>query len=242
MIQLVATGQVDYAIAGADDVILARARGIDIVAVFATFQSSPLGVMLHESRGVTRLEDLASGTLALEPGLPFGAYLKKKYAWKGVTLVPYDGGIAKFLGDKDHAQQCYVTSEPIAARQKGAKPRVIAASETGFDPYAAVVVVRGALLRDKPDQVRAFVGATREGWKAYLADPKPANATMGKLNPAMDAETFAAAAEAQRPLIAKEGTPLGAMTEERFRVLGEQLASTGQIEKIPPVSECWKQP
>lgn len=242
VIQLVATGKVDFAIAGADDVVIARARGIDVVAVFATFQSSPLGVMVHESRGVGKLEDLASGTLAIEPGLPFGAWLKKKYAFKGVTLVPYDGGVAKFLADKEHAQQCYVTSEPIAVRKKGATPRVIAARDTGFDPYAAVVVVRGALLKEKRELVKSFVAATAEGWKSYLADPKPANATMGKLNPAMDQETFTAAAEAQRPLVAPPGATLGSMSEERFRTLGAQLVEIGIIDKAPPAAECFQQP
>ncbi len=242
VIQLVATGKVDFAIAGADDVVIARARGIDVVAVFATFQSSPLGVMVHDSRGIGKLEDLASGTLAIEPGLPFGAWLKKKYAFKGVTLVPYDGGVAKFLADKEHAQQCYVTSEPIAVRKKGMTPKVIAARDTGFDPYAAVVVVRGALLKEKPALVKSFVAATAEGWRSYLADPKPANAAMGKLNPAMDPETFAAAAEAQRPLVAPPGATLGTMSEERFRVLGAQLVEIGIIDKAPPAAECFQQP
>lgn len=239
VIQLVGTGKVEFAIAGADDVVIARARGIDVVAVFATFQSSPLGVMVHEGRNVQKLDDLTSGTLAIEPGLPFGAWLKKKYPFKGVTLVPYDGGVAKFLADKQHAQQCYVTSEPIAVKKKGLAPKIVAARDTGFDPYAAVVVVRGALLQTKRELVRAFVGATAEGWKAYLADPKPANAVMGQQNPAMDAETFAAAAEAQRPLVAPPGATLGSMSEERFRTLAAQLLEIGLVDKAPPAGECF---
>ena len=48
--------------------------------------------------------------------------------------------------------------------------------------------------------------ALREGWRAYLDDPKPANEVMGKINKSMDAETFAAAAEAQKPLIESDET------------------------------------
>src|SRR5258706_16353205 len=45
VIQMVATGRADFGTAGADEVITARARGADIVAVFATFQTSPQGIL-----------------------------------------------------------------------------------------------------------------------------------------------------------------------------------------------------
>src|SRR4051794_35740882 len=81
VLQVVASGQMDFGVVGADDVVLARARGVDVVAVFATFQHSPLGVMVHGARGIEKLEDLKSGTLAIEPGLPFAQWLKKKYTF-----------------------------------------------------------------------------------------------------------------------------------------------------------------
>jgi NitT/TauT family transport system substrate-binding protein len=63
---------------------------------------------------------------------------------------------------------------------------------------------------------------------------------MQRLNTAMDAETFAAAAAAQRPLIetaetAKAG--LGVMTEARWSTLASQLADLGVVAKALPASE-----
>ncbi len=241
VLQMVASGQADFGIVSADDVLIARARGVDVVAVFAAFQHSPHGVMVHGARGVKKLEDLKSGTLALEPGLPFGQWLKKKYAFEGVTIVPYDGGIAKFLADPNHAQQCYVTSEPIAAKRKGSDPQIFSAKELGFDPYASVVIVRSESLKTKLPTVRAFVAASREGWTAYLADPKPANTVMGKLNTSMDGETFTASAKVQEPLVRGEAE-LGSMTAERFTTLASQLVELGTIPKAPPASECFATP
>src|SRR5882672_692585 len=45
VIQMVATGRVDFGTVGADEIVTARARGADIVGIFATFQTSPQGVM-----------------------------------------------------------------------------------------------------------------------------------------------------------------------------------------------------
>ncbi len=241
VIQIVASGQADFGVVGADDVVLARARGIDIVAVFASFQHSPLGVMVHKDRGLEKLEDLKSGTLAIEPGLPFGQWIKKKYGFAGVTIVPYDGGVAKFLTDPLYAQQCYVTAEPIAVRRRGKEAKVFAARETGFDPYANVIVIKGGTLKARMPLVRAFIAATAEGWKSYLESPRATNAVMAKLNTGMDLDTFDEAARTQEPLVRGEGA-LGAMTEARFKELGEQLTELGTIPKPPLASDCYWEP
>ena len=82
--------------------------------------------------------------------------------------------------------------------------------------------------------------ACRDGWRAYLDDPKPANSVMGKLNRDMDAASFAAAAEAQKPLI--EAGELGKMTKDRWQELTQQLRDLKVIDEIPPVGECFTNP
>jgi NitT/TauT family transport system substrate-binding protein len=243
VLQMVATGKADFGISGADETITAVARGADVVALFAVFQTFPQGIMAHASRGAKGLGDvLSSGTLAIEPGLPFAAFLKKKYGFDKVKVVPYDGGVARFVAEKDFAQECFVTSEPIAARRKGVEPSVFLIADEGFNPYAAVVITRKALWKENPDRVRAFVRASREGWRAYLTDPAQANAAMAKLNTGLDAETFAAAAEVQKPFIEtdeikKNPARLGSMSPDRWETLGKQLVELGLIEKAPPVAD-----
>src|SRR5882724_1298576 len=202
VLQMVATGRADFGTVGADEVITARARGADVVALFAVFQTSPQGIMVHASRKLQKLEDVfRSGTLGLETGLAYAAYLKKKFPWDGVKIVPYDGGVAHFLSDPDFGQQCFVTSEPIAARQQGADPQVFLIADTGFNPYATVVITRRELLQKQPELIKSFVLATREGWQNYLDHPEATNALLGKLNSALDQTTLAAAAAAQKSLV-----------------------------------------
>jgi NitT/TauT family transport system substrate-binding protein len=241
VVQMVASGQVQFGIAGADEVITARARGADVAAVFATFQTSPQGVMVHAGRGYKSLgEALKSGTLAIEPGLPYAAFLKKKYGGFGARIVPYDGGVARFLVDPTFAQQCFVTAEPLAVKKKGGDPQVFLVADEGYNPYTGVVIVKRRTLADHPDWVRAFVLSARAGWAAYLASPAATNATMQKLNPSMDAETFASAAAAERALAESDDTRahgLGSMTRERWDTLGHQLAELGIVDHAPAVDE-----
>ena len=235
VLQMVATGRADFGTVGADEVITARARGADVVALFAVFQTSPQGIMVHASRKLQKLEEaFHSGTLALETGLAYAAYLKKKFSWDGVKVVPYDGGVAHFLADPNFGQQCFVTSEPIAARQKGGDPQVFLIADVGFNPYGTVVITRRELLQKNPELVKSFVLATREGWRDYLDHPQPTNALLGKLNSSLDAGTLGAAADAQKPLIENEDSKrggLGSMQSARWQTLAQQLLELKIVEQ-----------
>jgi NitT/TauT family transport system substrate-binding protein len=243
VLQMVATGRADFGTVGADELITARARGANVVALFAVFQTSPQGIMVHASRKLQRLEDaFHSGTLALETGLAYAAYLKKRFAWQGVKIVPYDGGVAHFLADPTFGQQCYVTSEPIAARQKGGDPTVFLIADSGFNPYATVVITRREVLQKSPEIAKSFVLATREGWRNYLDHPQATNALLGKLNASLDQATLSAALEAQRPLIETDESKqhgLGSMQRARWQTLADQLLDLKVIDQPALVDDLF---
>jgi NitT/TauT family transport system substrate-binding protein len=245
VVQMVTAGQVAYGIAAADEVLVARDRGADIVAVYATYQTNPQGIMVHASRDAASLAELFAGEggiLAVEPGLAYVQWLQKRYDLSRFQIVPYGFSIAPFLADPWMAQQVFITSEPIAARRQGAEPKVFLIADSGFDPYAAVVITMARRVREHRDQVERFVSALRDGWRGYLDDPAPANAEMQPRNPEMDAETFALGAVAQAPLIEDEFTRahgLGAMSLARWTQLGEQLRELGLLDAPPDPADCF---
>lgn len=246
VVQMVASGQADFGIAGADEVILARTRGADVVPIWATFQTAPTAIMTPAARGANTLADVFSGgTLAVEPGLVYVAFLKKKYGFDKVKVVPYDGGVARFATEKDYAQQCYVTTEPIVARRHGVEPKIFPIAAEGFNPYAGLVIVRRATWQNDPALVRSFLRAIRRGWRSYLDSPAATDAVMATLNPTMDAQTFAEAGKVQRPLIETDATRaggLGVMDKARWETLAAQLVDLGTIEKAPPIEDYWIAP
>ncbi len=244
VVQLVASGGEDLGVVAGEELVVARARGVDLVAIYATYQSSPQGIMVHASRGLRRLEELEGGSLALDTGAPFGAFVQAKFPLSKVTIVSTDGGVAKFLSDQRHAQQCFVTSEPVAAKQAGSDPQVFTAKSLGFDSYANVVVARGEALRGGGDRARAMVRALQAGWRGYLSSPARANAQLASLNRAMDAATFAQVAEAQRPLVESDDTRalgLGAMRAGRWKALIDQLVAVKIIgaDAAPKPEACF---
>ena len=244
-VQMVGAGSVDFGIVSADEVVLARSNSNDVVALFVVYQDNPTGIMAHASRNLTSIGDvLKDGTLAIESGMPFARLLKRKFGFDHVKIVPSPGGdITSFLHDEKFAQQCYLTSEPVTARRKGASVKAFAVSDIGYNPYATVLVTSGESLRKNPDAAKAMVAAVREGWRTYLDDPKAVNQKMNQLNPAMDLETFAEVAEVQKPFIetdASRRSGLGTMTRERWETLIAQFKELGDITKTIPADDCFR--
>ena len=122
-IQMVGARSAEFGVVSADELVVARSQGNDVVALFAVCQNDPQGIMLHASRKLASLADLfkAPGTVALQRGLPYARLLEKKYGFEKVKIVPSPGGdISAFLANKNFAQQCFIMSEPLTAKHQGA--------------------------------------------------------------------------------------------------------------------------
>ncbi len=225
VLELLDAGTVDVAISGADDLLVRRSRGLEAVAIFPGLVDSPVGLMSHAKGGATRFEDVA-GTVAIGDGGPLEMFLSGRYGWEGkVTMVPPTGTIAAFVADPALVQQAYVSSEPCLAEGQGLKVNFLPARDAGWNPYSSLAVVRTADA--EAEWVEGFRAASLAGWKAYLADPAPANAEITRLNPAMPADRMDCMVARQAPYIT--GTAgVGVMTAERWTELAAALVSVGQ--------------
>jgi NitT/TauT family transport system substrate-binding protein len=238
-VQMIGAGSAEFGIVSADELVLARARGNDVVALFATFQDCPQGIMVHASRNLASIGDVVKeGTLAIQRGLPYARMLEMKYGFDHVQIVPSPGGdISAFLHDEKFAQQCFIMSEPIQARHAGVDVKVFPVSDIGYNPYTTVLATSGKMLGNS--QVAPIVAAVREGWRAYLDNAKPTNEHMHDLNPGMDLTAFAEISEAQKSFI-QTGAALGTMTAERWDMLIAQLKDLGDITETIPAKDCFR--
>lgn len=247
--QMVGAKKAKFGIASADDVILGRNQKAKIVAIYAVYQNNPQGFMVHPDRKVKSLKELfqSEGTIALQKGLPYTLWIQKQYAPIRATQIPYTGGIAEFLkkGSADFAQQCFVFSEPIAAKQKGVDSNTVMISESGFNPYLAAVIVHEDTLKNEPKIVEKFVNATREGWVSYLKDAKKTNELMNQLNPSLDLKSFHEAARVQTEFVLPNGQSndaLGKMTHVRWKTLYEQLKELKLVKSGMTVDSFFQNP
>jgi len=244
-VDMIGAGTVPFAIVSGDEIVRARSVGNLVIALFTVYQTNPQGIMTRASRGFKTLAEVFThpGILAMERGLPYSDFLQKKYGFGKLQIVPSPfGDLSLYRTEENYAMQCFITSEPLAAKKTGIEPQTFLIAESGYNPYTTVLATSESYLKANPQIVKSMIDAVREGWQAYLTDPAKANEYMGKLNPTMDAQTFIESAAAQKPLIENAETKrsdLGAMTLERWQTLVQQLVDLKVIDKPVDAHSCF---
>jgi NitT/TauT family transport system substrate-binding protein len=234
--QLAASGNVEFAVVAANQLLELRQQGGDLIALFAVFQGNPMGIMVHESTPYRTLEELwlSDATISLEEGLADFAWLSTVYPGGKHRVVPYSANLAQFAADTALAQQCFFTSEPVSLELQGTKTRVFMIGESGFDPYNAIVVTTRSFYAANETLCRSMVRACAHGWRSYLDDMEAIQVAMTKENPAMSRMAMDRSAERQRTLIETATTKrlgLGCMTQSHWRQTIEQLTSIGRLQQ-----------
>lgn len=232
VVQQVATKQVDFAIANADPICFGRAEEAPIVALMAPLQTSPRCLIVHEKSGIKKFEDIHDMTVAMSSTSAFSHFLRKRFPFKDVRIVPYPGNVAQFLQDEKFAQQGYVFSEPFVARQQGGDPHVLLVSDVGFNPYTSCLITHDETVKQDPELARKVVQASIKGWGQYLKDPKQTNELIHSLNKEMSLEVLEFGVSELKPLVEDVVTKaegLGHMGQERWQTLVDQLVEIGQL-------------
>lgn len=237
-------GRAQFAIANADDVIIFREQGLDVVAVMAAMQNHPRCILARKDSGVETFADLKGKTLQRQAGRAFIEFMRSKGLLEGVKEVPYHGSIASLVGDPNIVIQAYSCAEPLLAQQQGIAVNTLMVSDLGFNPYSSVLVTTGKLIREQPDLVQRFVDITRDGWRDYLTDGTRGNAAILNVNAeGMTAEALEFGAKAMRELAMPDGASIesvGSMTAERWDQLFDQLESLNLVDSNKvSVQDCY---
>ncbi len=182
---LVASGAVQFGMNSSDHVLESIANANEpIVAVGATMQHDPQGIMLRANSPIHTWADLNGHTLAVKPGSTWWEFIRNKFHLDQVHEIPATFSVANFLQDPNYIQQAFVTSEPYFAQRAGVSTRMLLNRDAGYDPYR-VFYTSQAFAHDHPDIVAKFTRASIRGWRDYMNDPITANAMIEKLNPAL---------------------------------------------------------
>ena len=220
-------GRVQFAIANADDVIVYRGQGMDIVAVAAPLQNNPRCILVRQESGAESFDDLAGMTLQRHPGRPFLLFMESQGVLEGVNQVPYHGSVSSLVVDPKIAIQAYSFAEPLLAEQQGVKVRRLMVSDLGWNPYSSVLVTTGDLIRSDPDLVRTVTQATRRGWQNYLTDSDQGNAAILEANEhGMTSEALVYGSRELVALAMPDNLPIesvGRMTLDRWTELVDQF-------------------
>ncbi len=228
--QELALGRVQFGVANADDVLIARSQDAPLVALMAPIQNGPRCIMVRKDSGITTFDGLKNMKLQIDASRPYVPFLKSKgFLTQGVDVVPYFGSVAQLVAEKGVGTQGYSFSEPYMARQQGVEVVELMMSEIGYNPYASLLVATENQVEKQGDICKRMVQASIEGWKKYLESPKQSNdVILSKNKQGLEKNALEFGVDALKPLcipMGQDDSIIGAMSAERWNALSETLAS-----------------
>ncbi|GGJ12728.1 ABC transporter substrate-binding protein [Alicyclobacillus cellulosilyticus] len=231
-VPLVASGKYTFGMASADTILLARAQGIPVVAIFAVFQTDPQVLIWHAGQPIHGFSDMNGHPVYVSSASPYWKYLVLKYHLDQAQQMQYTGSLVPFIHSPNAVIQGFVTNEPWVLKNKGVKVQYKLIADSGFNPYQNVLFTTEEEIQKHPDIVAKYVKASQQGWRHYFKDPGPAHAQIKKLNPDMSPALMHFAWEQEKPLIQGGDAQvhgIGYMTKARWQQLAKQLEQVGLL-------------
>jgi NitT/TauT family transport system substrate-binding protein len=237
-IQMVAGGNEQFGVTGADQILIARGKGVPVVAVAVIYKRTPFVLFSLAKSGIKSPADYVGRNVGVKLGGNEELMYRAMMAKAGVDTakvkeVPVKFDIAPLLNGTVDVWPGYEINEVLAAREKGFEVNVVSPSSYGIDLYADTLFTTEKMLREKPDVVRKFVAATLKGWSDAIAHPdEAAKITVDVGGSKLTYEHELAMMKASQPLLTGEGGALGAMDEAHWRSM-QALLVEGKFLKAP---------
>ncbi len=234
--QLLLAGRVDFIMSNGFQALNYARENLPFLTIAAIMQKDPQVLMTHAGNGINSFEDMKGRPILIGASgrVTYWPFLKARFGFTDEQIRPYTFNVGPFMADRMAIQQGFISSEPFAAQQAGATPRVFLIADAGYQNYQTTIDVSRRMMTEKRDLVQRFVNATIEGWAAYMKgeDIAAANAAIKRDNPEMDDAKIAYAIRVMNEAgIVQSGDALelgiGAMTAARWQSFYEGMRDVG---------------
>ena len=234
--QQVAAGLVDFQLSSGSFAAMAMVQqDIPVLAVAAFFQKDPQVLISHPGTGADSIAAMKGRPIMISTANRAGSwlFLKAKYGFTDDQIRPYNFSVAPFLADRTAIEEGFVSSEPYQIEKaSGIKPVINLLADNGYDSYSTVILAQARIVRERPEVVRAFIEASIEGWRDYMADPAPGDALIRRDNPDITQDVLTNSVAVMRQYgIVESGDSLtlgiGAMTDARWKGFFDTMVQAG---------------
>lgn len=244
-VKLVASGSDMFGVAGADEVLLARAKGIPIVAIGVLFKESPICFIAKEAKGIKTPADWAGKTVEVSYGsnaeVEYRA-LVAKFAVKNIKEVPYTFNLIPFIEDKVDVSVAYKMDQVVTLQRKGIALSIITAKEYGINPYGDVVITTEKTLHERPELVRHFMKAVIESQRWAIQNASIAvDCLVSQTGGTLKADNEGAVWQATIPFLVADGgaESIGLMSLGRWNETIKILVDYAKLDSATDVKSAF---
>lgn len=178
-IDAVAGGSADFGITGADELLLARAKGIPIRAFAVIYRINPVCAYSLKESGIEKPQDFIGKKVGLERGTNVDLLYYAMMSRMGIDrsrikelTIGYDA--AELLNGSTDVSTGYIINEPHQAIEAGYEVNTILMADYGANIYADVLFATEDTLENNPDIVEKFLRATIRGWEYAIENEEEA--------------------------------------------------------------------
>jgi NitT/TauT family transport system substrate-binding protein len=183
-IQMVSGGSEQFGVTGADQIIVAREKGVPIVALAVIYRETPFVLFSLNESGIAEPKDFIDKNVGVKLGgneeLTYRAMMKGANVDTSlVKEVPVKFDISPLLSGQVDVWPGYAINEPITAEEKGYSVNLIWPKDYGVEMYADTLFTTEDMINNNPDLVKRFVNATLQGWNyAYNSTDEAVSYTL----------------------------------------------------------------
>jgi NitT/TauT family transport system substrate-binding protein len=235
-VKLVGNGDADFGEAGADQALMAYAKGLPVVSTAVILQKSAVAVIFPTSSGIKTLTDLYGKTL----GIPTLSVAEKQWRYVErfnklevgqINEVSLGTGIAQMIeAKKVDAALAFFFNDGLKVESDGIPMSWILMSDVGLPIYSDALIVNENTIGKNPDLVRRFTRAFVAGWTYALTHEQETLDVFLKDNPTVDAKYSAL----KLPQVLKltqspdtEAHGLGYSTTQKWEAMQSALVDIG---------------
>lgn len=243
-IQMVANGIDQFGISSPDQILLAREKGIPVVAIATIYQQTPAVIMSFKEANITKLSDLIGKKIGIIKGSDDEVIYRMELRKANIDAnkiieIPYKHDQTLFLNKTLDAILAYSTNGAPTIKALGKEINLIYPIDYGIYFYSDTLFTTEKMIKEHPDLVRKFVQATLKGWQAAIKNQQRAiSYTLeydNKLSQNIETEKF----KSSIPLITFKHSSIGSMKKEMWEHMQQDLLHFGFMHQAINIDQAF---
>lgn len=228
----VVTGGAEFGDASADKVLLANAKGADLVVIGTISQYSPTCFITMREARISTPRDFEGKRVGVLTGTNTEKIYRMLLHKAGLQSplpneveAPFD--LTSFIQGQYDVRPAFIYDEPITLKQKGIEFSVMNPLDYGVKFVGTVYFCKRETIKKREKTVQAFINSVCDGWRAATRRPEDAIRLLKKNWPEIDeARERESLREGMKCFVRKDGRLLSSV-ESDWQQMVNDLALLG---------------